>query len=235
MKKSLLLLICFTASSLFVNTIEAAEPPILNGGILPGPESTTEGEKYLTNKFLPGITNGFLIALLAISVIMFIAGGVMYLTAQGDTDQTKKAFDTIFWAVMGLVIAILSFAAVKFLVGINFTPFSQTSISVDFNSAEVFPSWAGEETTKVDGVIGENEDGNLILQYIPSIINIMIKIIAPIVLVMFVISGMRFISANGKDEELTKAKSLFADGFLGLIWIAISYSIVKAIYFFFAT
>jgi hypothetical protein len=97
-------------------------PVILNGGMLPGPQVVARGEDYFLHNFLPGLTNKFLILLLSISVVMFIVGGIMYLTAQGDTDMTKKAFDTIFWSVLGLVIAILSFAAVKFLVGINFTP-----------------------------------------------------------------------------------------------------------------
>ncbi len=111
---------------------------------------------------------------------------------------------------------------------------SQSSFAANFNSEELFPAWAGKADVKVDGVIGKNTDKNLILQYVPPIINIIMKIIAPIVLVMFIISGMRFISANGNDEDLQKAKALFVDGFLGLIWIVAGYSIVKAIYFFFA-
>jgi hypothetical protein len=107
------------------------------------------------------------------------------------------------------------------------------SLAVDFNAAEVFPSW-GDVAVKVDGVIGENGDMNLILQYVPSIINIMMEIIAPIVLVMFILSGIRFISADGKDEDLQKAKALFFDGVLGLVLIAISYSVIKAVYFLFA-
>ncbi len=97
-------------------------PYIINGGLLPGPEVSLDGETHFTKKLLPGITNGLLVFLLSISVITFIIGGIMYLTAQGDTEQTKKAFDTIFWSVVGLSIAILSFAAIKFFIGINFTP-----------------------------------------------------------------------------------------------------------------
>ncbi len=97
-------------------------PTIVSGGLLPGPKAAITGEDYFLQNFLPGLTNKLLILLMAASVVMFIVGGIMYLTAQGDTDITKKAFDTIFWSVLGLVIAILSFAAVKFFVGINFTP-----------------------------------------------------------------------------------------------------------------
>jgi len=96
--------------------------PVLNGGILPGPKYVLTGKDYFIKNLLPGITNKFLIALLAVCVVTFVVGGILYLTAQGDTDQTKKAFETIFWSIGGLIIAILSFAAVKFLVGINFTP-----------------------------------------------------------------------------------------------------------------
>jgi hypothetical protein len=50
-----------------------------------------------------------------IAVIMIIIGGIRYTTSGGDSSGLKNARDTIVYAVVGLVIAILSFAIVNFV------------------------------------------------------------------------------------------------------------------------
>ncbi len=49
-----------------------------------------------------------------IAVGYVIYGGILYMTSQGTPDQTAKAQDTIKNALVGLVIAILATATVKF-------------------------------------------------------------------------------------------------------------------------
>ena len=50
-----------------------------------------------------------------VAVIFIIVGAVNYTTSQGDAGKTKKARDTILYAVIGLIIALLSFAIVSFI------------------------------------------------------------------------------------------------------------------------
>ena len=50
-----------------------------------------------------------------IAVIMIIVGGIRYTTSNGDPGAVKGAKDTILYSVIGLIIAILSFAIVNFL------------------------------------------------------------------------------------------------------------------------
>ena len=50
-----------------------------------------------------------------VAVIMIIIGGIRYTTSGGDSAGIKSARDTIIYAVVGLVIAILSFAIVNFV------------------------------------------------------------------------------------------------------------------------
>src|SRR5690349_9064207 len=45
-----------------------------------------------------------------IAVIMIVIGGIRYTTSAGDAGQTKSARDTIIYAVVGLVVAIMAFA-----------------------------------------------------------------------------------------------------------------------------
>ena len=53
----------------------------------------------------------------AISVIMIIVGGIRYTISQGDSSAVTSAKNTILYSIIGLVVAILAYAAVKFVVG----------------------------------------------------------------------------------------------------------------------
>ena len=61
------------------------------------------------------ITNVLLFIIGAVSVIMLIIGGFRYVTSQGDSSQVTSAKNTILYAVIGLIIAILAFAVVSFV------------------------------------------------------------------------------------------------------------------------
>ncbi|HUO61869.1 MAG TPA: pilin [Candidatus Bathyarchaeia archaeon] len=63
------------------------------------------------------IVNVLLFLLGVIAVIMIIIGGIRYTTSNGDASSTKAAKDTILYAVIGLVVAILAYAIVNFIVG----------------------------------------------------------------------------------------------------------------------
>lgn len=70
---------------------------------------------------LKNIVNILLYILGAIAVIMIIIGGVRYTTANGEASSIKSAKDTILYAVIGLIVAIMAYAIVNFVVG-AFTP-----------------------------------------------------------------------------------------------------------------
>ena len=63
------------------------------------------------------IINAILMILGIIAVIMIIIGGIRYTTSNGDSSAIKSAKDTIMYAVIGLVVAILAFAIVNFVIG----------------------------------------------------------------------------------------------------------------------
>ncbi len=50
-----------------------------------------------------------------IAVIMIIVAGLRYVTSNGDPQTASKAKNTIIYAIIGLVIAILSYAIVNFV------------------------------------------------------------------------------------------------------------------------
>lgn len=62
------------------------------------------------------VVNALLYILGAVSVVMIIVGGVRYTTSMGDAKRIETAKDTILYAVVGLVVAILAYAIVNFVV-----------------------------------------------------------------------------------------------------------------------
>lgn len=65
---------------------------------------------------IKNVINLLLYVLGVIAVIMIIVGGIRYTTSNGDSSAIKSAKDTILYSVVGLVVAILSFAIVNFVV-----------------------------------------------------------------------------------------------------------------------
>lgn len=76
-------------------------------------EGQTDGKDIWSSLGL--IIQGILGALGVVAVIMIILGGIQYMTSQGDSAKAKKARDTILYAVIGLIVALLSFAIVTFI------------------------------------------------------------------------------------------------------------------------
>ena len=60
--------------------------------------------------------NIFLFAVGALSVIMLIWGGIRYTTSAGDSNKVTAAKNTVLYAIVGLVIAILAYAIVNMVI-----------------------------------------------------------------------------------------------------------------------
>lgn len=52
-----------------------------------------------------------------VSVIMIVIGGLRYTTSSGDASGTASAKNTIMYAIVGLVVAIMAFSIVNFVIG----------------------------------------------------------------------------------------------------------------------
>lgn len=62
------------------------------------------------------ISNVLLFLIGAISVIMLIIGGIRYVVSGGDSTAVQGAKNTILYAIVGVVVAILAYAAVNFVI-----------------------------------------------------------------------------------------------------------------------
>ncbi len=63
------------------------------------------------------ITNVLLFLIGAISVIMLIIGGIRYVVSGGDSSAVQSAKNTILYAIVGVIVAILAYAVVNFVIG----------------------------------------------------------------------------------------------------------------------
>ncbi|HSW81722.1 MAG TPA: hypothetical protein VLG40_04990 [Candidatus Saccharimonas sp.] len=63
------------------------------------------------------ITNILLFVIGAIAVVMLIVGGVRYVVSNGDQNAVTGAKNTILYAIIGIIIAFLAYAAVNFITG----------------------------------------------------------------------------------------------------------------------
>ncbi len=75
------------------------------------PDELTGGEGIFTQ-----IVNVMLFIIGAVAVIMLIIGGIRYTTSNGDANQVTAAKNTILYAIIGIIVAILAYAIVNFVV-----------------------------------------------------------------------------------------------------------------------
>lgn len=71
--------------------------------------------KDAVNTTVQNVIDILFYAIGVIAVIMIIIGGIKYATSNGDSSALTSAKNTILYAVVGLVVAILAYAIVNFV------------------------------------------------------------------------------------------------------------------------
>jgi Type IV secretion system pilin len=84
----------------------------LDGGAKCAQGNSQDGS--LTNVFKT-VVNILLFLVGAIAVIMLVIGGLRYVTSNGDQNAVTGAKNTIMYAIIGIVVAFLAYAAVGFV------------------------------------------------------------------------------------------------------------------------
>lgn len=90
------------------------------GGIQQGIECATPAgnKRSLTGDggIFQTVVNILLFIVGAVSVIMLIVGGIRYVVSGGDQSAVTGAKNTILYAIVGIVVAFLAYAAVNFVI-----------------------------------------------------------------------------------------------------------------------
>ena len=66
---------------------------------------------------ITNITNTLLLVVGISAVIMLIVGGFQYIFSSGDSTRVGNAKNTILFAIVGIIVALLAYAIVNFVVG----------------------------------------------------------------------------------------------------------------------
>ncbi|HEX9595112.1 MAG TPA: hypothetical protein VF996_03230 [Candidatus Saccharimonadales bacterium] len=79
----------------------------------------TQSSAGATSTDLPAVINGAINVLLYIvgvaAVVMLIVGGIRYIVSSGDQQAVAGAKNTIIYSIVGIIIAVLAYAAVNFV------------------------------------------------------------------------------------------------------------------------
>jgi hypothetical protein len=91
----------------------------VGGGIVGGAESA-RGDDQTADLFgqtgiFKTITNVLLFILGAVSVIMIIIGGLRYVVSGGNATAVTAAKNTILYAIVGVIVALLAYAIINFV------------------------------------------------------------------------------------------------------------------------
>lgn len=110
-------LFVLSASSVVAPIADAANNLTMRGGL-----NSAKGEDQATDLFgatgmFTVITNVLLFIIGAVSVIMLVIGGIRYTVSAGDSSAVTAAKNTILYAIVGIIVALLAYAVVNFVVG----------------------------------------------------------------------------------------------------------------------
>jgi len=103
------------AATIWAGRVLAASSPAQEGA------ETAKGDGMPTDLIgidgvFTRITNTVLYAVGIISVVMLIWGGLRYVISGGDSKKVTDAKNTILYAIIGLIVAILAYAIVNFVI-----------------------------------------------------------------------------------------------------------------------
>ena len=108
----------------------------VNDGALAAKADGMPMELVGVNGVFTQITNTVLYIVGIISVIMLIYGGLRYVISGGDSKKVTDAKNTILYAIIGLIITILSYAIVNFVLTSVVGPDTNTSSQAETTTVE---------------------------------------------------------------------------------------------------
>jgi len=98
-----------------------ATPAYAVDGIGAGAEAAKSADQPAaldgSNGVFKNIVNTALYIIGALSVLMLIYGGIRYTVSGGDTASVTAAKNTILYAIIGIIVALLAYAIVNFVLG----------------------------------------------------------------------------------------------------------------------
>jgi ABC-type Na+ efflux pump permease subunit len=99
------------------NACDTTHLSLSSGVNCAAPTETKGTDLFAQNGLFKKIADTLIFIVGAVAVIMLIIGGLRYVLSAGDSKNVTAAKDTILYAIVGIVVALLSFALINFVVG----------------------------------------------------------------------------------------------------------------------
>jgi uncharacterized membrane protein YozB (DUF420 family) len=90
----------------------------LQSGIQAARGTGVATDLFGNNGIVTTVTNSLLFVVGTLSVVMIIVGGLRYVVSGGNSTSVTGAKNTILYAVVGLIVAFLAYAAINFITNI---------------------------------------------------------------------------------------------------------------------
>jgi cytochrome bd-type quinol oxidase subunit 2 len=158
--------------------------------------------------FLTNIIEGFGVLMGMVTIAMVVYSGFQMIVSQGNEEDVSQAKSSLQWSVSGLVIILLAFAIVSAI-----GQFFQINPNVNPNPGQIQSPILTDNITSLSR----------------TIFNGFLSVVGLVAIFFIVVSGFRYVTARGDDEQLSQAKKGLEWAIIGLIVSALAYAIVTAI------
>ena len=111
------LFIVMTASFVAVPALHvSAQGPLDTVCQSNGDSAVCDEKNNSSDDFVNSIVTALVFIVGFLSVLGIIIGGILYVLSSGDSSSVTKAKNTILYSIVGLIVALLAFAIVRFVV-----------------------------------------------------------------------------------------------------------------------
>ena len=94
------------------------------------------------------------------------------------------------------------------------------------NQYLILPVQPGAKGIEKEGTVPK---GDIMDDFIPQVIRLLMRFASLAVLVALVVSGALFVTAYGNEERITKAKNILYYTIIGFVFIALAFAFIKAV------
>lgn len=180
--------------------------------------STTFTDHWFFVEAIPSWISYLVSFSVGIAILLIVVSGVMIMVHPEIESTKDKAYKTITWSLVGLIIMVLPYSIVAIIDNLPFTGVNpDTDIEIN------------QDKSINNEVIDNLAKGDLRSEIIPQTIQIILQIMGTISLVLFLYAGFLLVMRDGEEEKVTKARNLMMYSLLGVVVALLSYIIVEGV------
>jgi RsiW-degrading membrane proteinase PrsW (M82 family) len=239
MRYLFLLGLLFLSGACLVTTVYAAggdlDGTVFTKGITKAQELATGAGLSDKTDLIPIIT-GVIQWLLALSAVLamgaIVWGGIMYIMSLGDEGRAGKAKQIIFYAIIGIIVILMSFVIISFIQA-RLTASVPWGVSTVYAADTVTTFGFKSGIDAITSLIKPKESGLAtgtdIVPIIISVINLLLGLVAVLALAALVWASIMYILSLGDESRAEKAKKIILYAIIGVLLSGLSFLILNVV------